>query len=80
MGKMTKKITLDALAASIEELAIITAKGFENSATKKDVISLEQGQEDIKLKLDNVAYRFEVKDLEKRVDRLESKAGIQHRR
>ena len=31
---------------------------------------LEQGQEEIKLRLDNVAYRFELRDLEKTVKSL----------
>lgn len=78
MPKKTKNITLDNLAAMV-------AKGFEDTATKADIIRLEdkinhleQGQEDIKLRLDNVAYRFEVKELERRVERLETKAGIHH--
>ncbi|OGE74522.1 MAG: hypothetical protein A3K06_00050 [Candidatus Doudnabacteria bacterium RIFCSPHIGHO2_01_52_17] len=37
---------------------------------------LEQGQEQIKLKLDNVAYRFELIELQRRVEMLEKKAGI----
>jgi archaellum component FlaC len=37
---------------------------------------LEQGQEDIKLKLDNVAYRFELKELQQRVELLEKKANF----
>lgn len=73
-----KKVTL-------EDLAAMTAAGFENNATKMDLMQLrlnklDQGQEDIKLRLDNVAYRFEVKDLEKRVEKLESKTGIQRNR
>jgi predicted nucleic acid-binding Zn-ribbon protein len=38
--------------------------------------NLEQGQEEIKTRVDNVAYRFEVDDLKKRVKKLEFKAGI----
>jgi len=41
---------------------------------------LEQGQEEIKLKLDNVAYRFELKELEerfeKRLHKIELKLGL----
>ena len=40
---------------------------------------LEQGQEDIKLRLDNVAYRFELVELQKRVERLEKKAHIRYK-
>jgi len=38
--------------------------------------TLESGHEDIKLRLDNVAYRFELIELQSRVKRLEKKAGI----
>ena len=86
MKKRAKKITLESLAGSVEDLAAMTAKGFENTATKADVVrldnrlgKLEQGQEDIKLKLDNVAYRFELVELQKRVERLEQKTGIRAR-
>lgn len=37
--------------------------------------NLEDGQEQIKLKLDNVAYRFELVELQKRVEVLEKKVG-----
>lgn len=39
---------------------------------------LEDGQEQIKLRLDNVAYRFELEALQKRVEFLEKKLGVQH--
>lgn len=65
MKKNIKKATLESIssslesvASSIEELALITAKGFEN--TSIDIAKLEQGQEGIKLRLDNVAYRFDL--------------------
>jgi len=52
---------------SIDDLAVIVSAGFESTATKeglgrleKRISSLEDGQEQIKLKLDNVAYRFEL--------------------
>ena len=38
--------------------------------------TLEKGQEDIKMRLDNVAYRFEIRDLEERVKLVEEKVGI----
>lgn len=37
---------------------------------------LEQGHEDIKLKLDQVVYRFELNELEKRVRKVELKLGL----
>jgi len=68
---------------TIEDLAVMVAKGFENTSTKADIARvekrldiLEDGQEQIKLKLDNVAYRFELIELQKRVDLLEKRAGI----
>ncbi len=93
MKKVKKKITLESLATSIENLAQMTARGFEhihdtmvtkgelkdelkNLATKADLTKIERTQEDMKLRLDNVAYRFELQDLQQRVTRLEHKTGI----
>ncbi len=90
MIKKTKKVTLNTLSESIEELAQMTAKGFENTAKdvsgvkagvaglKSDVQILQTDVSDIKLRLDNLAPKFEVRDLEKRVSRLEEKTGIRH--
>jgi DNA repair exonuclease SbcCD ATPase subunit len=76
-GTMSKKET------TIDDLARMVAKGFSGmdsrlytiEKTQKDLKSqmnvLKQGQEDIKLRLDNTAHRFEVEDLKKRVTRLE---------
>jgi len=72
---------------TINDLAIMVAKGFEETAKKADMDrrfdgvnarldKLEQGHEEIKLRLDNVAYRFELVELQKRVELLEKKAGI----
>lgn len=73
-----KKIT-------IEDLAMMVKNGFDEAEKKggerfdkleKRLGDLEQGQEEIKLKLDNVAYRFELVELQKRVEILEKKAGV----
>ena len=72
---------------TIDNLARMVSKGFEGTAKSKEVNTrfdkvdirldnLEQGQEEIKLRQDNAAYRFEVEDLKKRVKKLEFKAGI----
>lgn len=74
---------------TIDDLAVLVAKGFENTATKESTATkadiarlekridiLEHGQEDIKLKLDNVAYRFELVELQRRVELLEKRSGI----
>lgn len=76
MDKKIKKITLNNIAKSIEELARMTAKGFENAASKQDIETLQNDVSDIKLRSDNLAAKFEVRDLEKRVRRLEVKTGI----
>ena len=89
MKKIKKNITID-------DLASMVARGFENTATKSDIKRLEdklsslitkvsllvaklswleRGQEDIKLKLDNVAYSFELVELQLRVELLEKKVG-----
>ena len=49
-------------------------KRFDKVESRLD--NLEQGQEEIKLRLDNVAYRFEVEDLKKRVKKIEFKLGL----
>ena len=79
---MMKKLTTN------EDLARMVKRGFDNVDKKFDDVdkrfddvdkrfhTLEQGQEDIKLRLDNVAYRFELQDLEKRVEKMELKLGL----
>lgn len=69
-----KNITLDDLAGMVKG-------GFDEVNGRLDKLetrftTLERGQEDIILKLDNVAYRFELVALEKRVKELEEKVGI----
>lgn len=64
-----------------ESLARMVANGFEHTAKdilglKDSMITLENGQEDIKLRVDSLAPHFEVKQLERRVKRLEDRAGI----
>ena len=74
--KLRKKnnITLDDLGAMV-------AIGFEEARLgreemKADIGQLKEGQEQIKLRLDNVAYRFELVELQRRVKLLEKKAGV----
>ena len=69
-------------------LALIVKAGFDGVDKRFDGVdkrfdgvdkrlnTLEQGHEDIKLKLDNVAYRFELNDLEKRVEKIEHKLKL----
>ncbi len=66
-----------------ESLARMVANGFEQTANdisslKESVITFDHRQEDIKLRLDSLAPHFEVKQLERRVKRLEDRAGLRH--
>ena len=68
-----------------ESLARMVANGFEHTATKEDIArlekgqaTLEQGQENLQLRVDSLAPYFEVKHLERRVKRLEDRAGIRN--
>ncbi|MFA6534553.1 MAG: hypothetical protein WCT37_05315 [Patescibacteria group bacterium] len=72
------KVTIDDLAVMVKEG--FEAVGSEINDLKKEMRSeisdLKQGQEEIKLKLDNVAYRFELVELEKRVKLLEQHLNL----
>ena len=54
---------------TIDDLAVMIKDGFDG--VTKDIDELKKGQERIELRLDNVAYRFELVALEKRVEKLE---------
>jgi len=70
---------------TIEDLAGMVQRGFSDLGVEvrevkqgqknieKRMDTLERGQEDIKLSLNNVAYRFELKQLDERVTSLERK-------
>jgi hypothetical protein len=63
---------------NLDKLAGMVQVGFNE--VKKDFSKLEQkvddNHEEIKLKLDNVAYRFELVELQRRVHLLEKKASF----
>ena len=68
---------------TIDDLAGMVKRGFDDvnkgmnkrfDEVKNRLDKLETGQEDIKLRLDHCAYRFELNELEKRVHFLEKKA------
>jgi len=84
MAKKNKKITMEDLAGMVQ-------RGFsgleDKMAMKADTNRIENNlkilsenntreHKDIKLRLDNVAYRFELVELQKRVEVLEKKAGM----
>lgn len=73
-----KNITNENLARMVQNGFTEMNKKFEKIDEKLErldekSISLEQGQLDIKLRLDNVAYRFELQELDKRITKLEQK-------
>lgn len=66
----------------IDNLSIELIKGFEENTKEHQQIfnrleNLERGHEEIKLKLDQVAYRFEIEELDRRLKKVEAKLGIQ---
>jgi predicted nucleic acid-binding Zn-ribbon protein len=73
-----EKITIDDLARLVVENHMEMKKEFSQEIGKlgNRLTRVEQGQEDIKLRLDNVEYRFELNDLNKRVTVLEKKVSF----
>ena len=69
-----KNITIDDLAVAVKSGFDGVDKKFNN--IDKQLKSLLSGQERIELRLNNVAYRFELVELENRVKRLEMKVGL----
>ena len=68
-----KDITINELAGMVktgfDEVHKFIKAGFDK--VDKRLTTLETGQEDIKLRLDNVAYRFELVEVQKRLKALE---------
>lgn len=87
MKTANKKITMDDLAGMVQRGFAETAKKtdletFKETTTREHRIMTENNtheHEEIKLRLDNVAYRFELVELQKRVDVLEKKVGVRHK-
>ena len=64
---------------SFEKIAILMKEGFDQIDQRFDSVeqrlsNLERGQENIVLRLDQHAHRFELQALEQRVEKLETKA------
>jgi len=81
MKNANKKITMN-------DLAIMVKNGFDETGNKIEEVKKEvkdlretnaREHEAIMLRLDNVAYRFELVELQKRVDVLEKKVGVRHK-
>jgi len=79
---MDKKMTLDNLAGMVQRGFAETAKKIDLDGVKNDLGSVKNDlrilsenntreHEEIKLRLDSVAYRFELVELQKRVEKLE---------
>ncbi len=71
----------DRIEASIGDLARITKDGFDAVDKRFDGVdrrldTLDRGQEDIHMRLTEVAYKIDVTDLTRRVDKIEHKVGI----
>jgi len=82
MAKNNKKnITINDLAGMIKRGFDGVDKKFDENVKEHRQIfqhldNIENGVEEVKLKLDHVAYRFEVQELDKRLKRVEIKLGI----
>jgi len=89
MKNISKKITINDLAGMIkrgfDKVGENMKKGFDELGNKLGgqmrVLSEnnERAHEEIKLRLDNIAYRFELVKPQKRVDVLEKKVGVKHK-
>ena len=75
---LTKKV--NSLVSTVDDLARSVKEGFDEVHRTMDarfdkvdnrLTTLENGQEDIKLRLDNVAHRFELVEVQKRLKILE---------
>lgn len=68
---MPKKITL-------ENLAQMVATGFSELELRlvSRIDQLDISLEQVKTRLDNMAPRFELKQLEKRIDKIEKRIGL----
>ncbi len=72
--QLTKKDVKEAVVEALEPLA--TAIQGDSNQINGRLDNIETGIEDIKLRLDNVAYRFEVQELDRRIKILEFKLGV----
>jgi hypothetical protein len=70
-----------------ENLARMIKVGFDETAKKvevdeqfeqlrEEILGIKADLEDIKLRMGEMVFRFEIKDIEKRLKRLEMKAGL----
>jgi len=74
MKKQKKKVSMGDLAGMVQRGFVSVDERFNKVDKAFEVNTREH--EAISLRLDNVAYRFELVELQKRVDFLEKKTGI----
>ena len=85
--KVDKKMDANLLKSNrktdeeIEKLAVMVKNGFDgmdekNKEIKEKLTVLERGQEDIKLRQDNSAYRFELQEQEKTLEKHDTRIGV----
>jgi hypothetical protein len=95
MKKTNKNTTLNDLALQMDGLASQMPGGFKQVNENHEFLvrmvsqefdavdvrlgALEYSQEEIRIRLDNAAYRFELVEVQNRVTVLEKKVGIKHR-
>ena len=87
-SEKTEKKLENKIDTSVEWLATVTQKQFleikgEFSKThkqldgiEKEIKGIRRDFEDLKLRLDQAAYKFEIKEMEKRIRRIETKIGL----
>ena len=74
-----KKInTIEDLAILVQGEFLTTRKEMEFGfkELKNEILEIKSDLEDLKLRMGEVAFRFEISDMEKRLRRLEIKTGI----
>ena len=74
-----KKInTIEDLAILVQGEFLTTRKEMEFGfkELKNEILEIKSDLEDLKLRMGEVAFRFEIGDMEKRLRRLEIKTGI----
>lgn len=71
---MSNNITIDELAGIIKNEFDGVGKRFDKM--EGQLKDLKQGQENIELKLTNVAYRFELQNLEMKVKKLSERVEV----
>ncbi len=81
MSQEKQSITLEDLARIIKQEFDHNGEEFTGirqqfREMRSDIQELKDGQHAILVRLDNVAYRFEVSELERRVGILEKRSGL----